>query len=50
MKQDSCFHLMSVISMLDHDLAIGFEKLFADVILKYNKDLKNSIVSRGLTL
>ena len=42
-NKDSCFHLMSIISMLDHDLAIGSEKLLP-------LDLINILKKNGVKL
>ena len=42
-NKSSCFHLMSIISMLDHDLAIGCEKLLP-------LDLKNTLKKNGVEL
>ena len=42
-NKDSCFHLMSIISMLDHDLAIGNEKLLP-------LDLRNILKKNGVEL
>ena len=36
-NENSCFHLMSIISMLDHDLAIGYEKLLSYEVLQLLK-------------
>ena len=42
-NEDSCFHLMSIISMLDHDLALGSEKLLP-------LDLKKILKKNGVKL
>lgn len=42
-NKDSCFHLMSAISMLDHDLAIGCERLLPS-------ELKNILKKNGVEL
>ena len=42
-NKSSCFHLMSIISMLDHDLAIGCERLLPI-------DLKNILKNNGIEL
>ena len=43
-NSDSCFHLMSIVSMLDHDLIIGYEKLLPlDLIKVLNKNDINLI-------
>ena len=42
-NKGSCFHLMSIISMLDHDLAIGSEKILP-------LDLKNILKKYGVKL
>jgi len=40
---NSCFHLMSIISILDHDLAIGYSKFIStelsDILKKYNIEI-----------
>jgi len=40
---NSCFHLMSIISMLDHDLVIGYEKFIStelsNILKKYNIEI-----------
>ena len=40
---NSCFHLMSIISMIDHDLAIGYSKFIStellDILKKYNIEI-----------
>lgn len=38
-RNNSCFHLMSMISMLDEDLAIGYSPLFSEEL---KKNLKNN--------
>ena len=42
-NKNNCFHLMSIISMLDYDLAIGYSKLFP-------KDLKNILKEKKIKL
>ena len=42
-NKTSCFHLMSIISMLDNDLAIGYEKLLPS-------DLKKILKTYGIKL
>ena len=42
-NEGSCFHLMSIISMLDHDLAIGCESLLPE-------DLRMILIKKGIDL
>ena len=42
-NENSCFHLMSIISMLDHDLAIGCRSLLPD-------DLRTIFKNKGIKL
>ena len=42
---DSCFHLMSLVSMLDHDLAIGCLSLFSLDLIKIFNDNNIKLIS-----